>query len=103
MSTISRVSYWLKKGRRDDALAFARQHRVVVSGSVETGESGLVRLLGTVLHVSKGKKLSIAKSTTGDKKQRRDVNYFRLVFCRLVYIHILNYLCSLLQALARMR
>jgi len=61
-------------------VAIVQTYKTLVSSSVSTtGE--LAKVLGTVLHVSKAKKVSFT-AKIGEKKMKRDVAYYRMMFCR---------------------
>ena len=62
---------------------------IVLSTNVSFSGVERVKVLGTVLHVSKTKKLQYVR-TVGEKKMKKEANYHRLVFCRLVCIKCLS-------------
>ena len=72
----------MSRGQLDRAVAAVAGYQTVVSTNVHTGGQK-VKLLGTVLHISKAKKLGFTR-TFADKKAKCETTYFRLVFCRLV-------------------
>jgi hypothetical protein len=57
-----------------------KDYRTIASTSV-TYFGGQAKVLGTVLHVSKGKKLTFT-GRVADKKIKREISYYRMVFCR---------------------
>ena len=79
---MSKVSYFLKRGRETDAVASVANWQTVVSAGVSAAAEKL-KCLGYVLHVSKAKKLTVTK-TVAEKRHKQEVSYFRLVFCRQV-------------------
>jgi carbonic anhydrase len=81
MTSISKLSFLMKKGRIDEAVASLASYRTVVSDSVSVS-GDKVKVMGLVMHVSKGKKLAMMKSTQQDKRSRIEIIYYRLVFCR---------------------
>ena len=66
------------------ALALVRRYEVVVSANVSVSCSVNSKLLGTVLHVAKCKKVTFNVKVGAEKKARRESAYYRLVFCRYV-------------------
>jgi hypothetical protein len=79
-STITRLSCYLSRGELTKAEMLVANYKIIVSGNATVGADN-VTLFGMVLHVSKGKKVAMARSV-GDKKVKRDVSYYRMVFCR---------------------
>ena len=80
MTSISKLSFLLKKGRHAEALASVANYKTVVSDSVSVS-GDKVKVMGQVMHVSKGKKMSMSRSIN-EKRAKVDVTYYRLVFCR---------------------
>lgn len=79
-SCITKLAFLLKKGRVDEARASVEGYRHVISASVGNNAEKCV-LHGTVLHVSKSKKVGFF-GKMGEKRTKKEVTYFRLVFCR---------------------
>jgi hypothetical protein len=80
MASISKISYLIKRGRVNDAIAAVQTYpKLLSSGITVSGEKS--QLVGLVLHVSKTKKVNLTKAV-GEKKFKREVAYHRLVFCR---------------------
>jgi len=84
------LTSYLSRGQLDKAVNSVSTYQEVLSSTVTTG-GAKIRLSGTVLHISKMKKLGFAKPF-GDKKSKREVSYFRLIFCRLVPFHTIFFL-----------
>jgi hypothetical protein len=70
----------VQRGEIEKLKRMIADYPLVVSRSV-----GMIcaknKLMGTCLHFSKAKKL-IFNGRLGDKKIKREVSYFRMVFCR---------------------
>ena len=83
MASISVLSFYVKKGRHADALRVVANYQKVTSSSVSI-DGDKNKVLGYVLHVSKGKKMSVTTVKTGnyEKRLKHEVIYHRLVFCR---------------------
>lgn len=64
-SSVSKLSFLLRKRRFDDAMAMVAPYQTVVSGNVSITET-TAKVLGTILHVAKAKRLGYAK-TVGEK------------------------------------
>lgn len=76
----SELSGLLQLGDVVGALATIVNYRQVLSTQVANGDED-TKLVGHVVHVSKGKRLTFQR-TSGPKRAIRDAPYFRLVFCR---------------------
>jgi hypothetical protein len=94
VSVVTKFSSLIRAGKMDDAATMVEQWPVVVSSHVTMYGGERCKLLGTVLHVSKAKKLNVA-SKGGEKKMKRDLAYHRLLFVRLLTITILVFCSSL--------
>jgi hypothetical protein len=81
-SSTSSVAYMIQQGRTDDVRDMISTYRNLVSGNV-TVNGRKSKVLGTVLHIAKAKRFSM-QTKVGEKRVKRDVNYFRLIFLRLV-------------------
>lgn len=79
-SAITRLSRYLSRGELQKAEMLVGDYTVITSGNATVGADN-VKLLGMILHVSKAKKVAMARSV-GEKKVKRDVSYYRMVFCR---------------------
>ena len=80
MSGVSKLSFYLSKGRVADAIASVQAYPTVMAqGASDCNRS---KCFGLVLHVSKGKKISVVKTSGDAKRTRTEVSYFRLVFLR---------------------
>lgn len=71
----------LSVGRRDEVVNAIEQWPVIFSPDVTTCAEDDQKLFGTVVHISKAKKVSVA-SKSADKKAKREMAYHRLVFVR---------------------
>ena len=80
---LSRFALMIQECKFDEVKALIDRYPTIVSGSASvSGRKS--KVLGTVLHVSKGKKLTYNSKTTIDKKIKKETAYYRMVFCRLV-------------------
>ena len=79
---VTRITRLLYQRKLQDAIASVDRHETVFSWEVAVGTRKNEKLIGTVLHISKGKKLSFVYTVAG-KKMKRDTTYHRLIFCRL--------------------
>ena len=81
-STITRLSRHLSRGELQKAQMLVANCSVIDSGNATVGADN-VKLLGMILHISKAKKV-VATATLfgGKKKVKKEVSYFRMVFCR---------------------
>lgn len=83
-SVVTKFSDFIRNGKLDDAAAIISTWPVVLSSDVQVFSAEKCKLLGAVLHISRGKKVHVASKTVGDKKSKRQVVYHRLLFVRLL-------------------
>ena len=81
MTTLTRISLLLKKGRRADAIRVVNGYDLLLASSVRN-VAGNNRLHGTVLHIAKAKKVQLSRSVSAEKRSKSEMSYYRLVFCR---------------------
>lgn len=81
------LSYMIKTGDNVSALQYVTRYPTVLSNSKEIGTALKSKLLGTSLHISKAKKVTFSK-TLGNKLQRKESSYYRLLFCRLDIVYL---------------
>ena len=85
---LTRVSILVQNGKLAEANQLIDTWPTILSTNVSFSGVEKVKALGTVLHVSKTKKLQYIR-TVGKKKMKKKAIYHRLVFCRLVCIKCL--------------
>ena len=86
---LTRVAMLVRNGKLAEANQLIDTWPIVLSTNVSFSGVERVKVLGTVLHVSKTKKFQYVR-TVGEKKMKKEANYHRLVFCRLVCIKCLR-------------
>ena len=91
MASVVTVIYKLIEKRKfDEAAATVAAWQEVKCIEVTPFGGEECKILGTVLHIARVKKVKVSTETgSGDKKQRRDLPYYRIVFVRLVAMSIL--------------
>jgi hypothetical protein len=77
----NQINYNLTRNRADIAATFSDQILPILSSFNVNIYGNAGKVIGTVLHVSKCKKIPI-KQAFGDKKVKVEKPYFRLVICR---------------------
>ena len=78
---LSRFAMMVQEGKFNEIESLIYRYPTIVSTSASvTGQKS--KVLGTVLHVSKGKKITYNMKTVGDKKIKKETAYYRMVFCR---------------------
>ena len=78
--SVTKLTYLLKKGDVAAAVASVAAKERVPVWAVTFGMQKVV-ITGTVVHVAKSKMVTYTR-TLGDKRQKKEGTYFRLVFCR---------------------
>jgi hypothetical protein len=84
-SRVSRLSRLMTSRNVDAALRIVQNYETIVAANVVVGSASSCKVVGTILHVAKCKKVSFVQKSVsgqGDKKTRREAVYHRLVFCR---------------------
>jgi hypothetical protein len=76
----TKLAYFVKNGKDAEALAVVNAFNTVCAENV-TFQGGNTKVVGLVLHVSKGKKCQMSKKF-GEKSAKLEVSYYRLVFFR---------------------
>ena len=77
---MSRFATMICMGQKDKVVTMISNYAETVSSTVSsTGK--LSKVLGTTIHISKGKKISFV-GKLGDKRVKREMAYFRMVFLR---------------------
>lgn len=80
---VNKLTSHVRKGNLDLADAVVENYSILTSHEVEPGGRGRSKVAGTVLHVSKASSFALSKRV-GEKKIKRPVTNYRLVFCRCV-------------------
>ena len=82
--SLSQLTHLIKKGRLVEADRLIENHRVLSSHEITAGGASKSKVYGLILHISKVASVNLAKKF-GDKKIKRLMTNYRLVFCRLVH------------------
>ena len=85
--SLSKLTHLIKKGRLAEADKVIENYRVMSSHEISAGGASKSKVYGQILHISKAASVSVAKKF-GDKKIKRQMANYRLVFCRLLTINI---------------
>ena len=89
MSTcITKFSNYIRSGKLTEAKALVRDWPIVHSGDITMQGGTKTKLNGTILHISKGKKVHMLTKYGNEKRVKKEVSYYRLVFLRLSLGHI---------------
>lgn len=79
---VTHFSNLLSLGQRQLVVDAVAQWPVIRASEVSMYPEEDERLLGTVVHVSKAKKVTVGSKNSVDKKAKRELPYHRLVFVR---------------------
>lgn len=81
MAALSIISYLIKKQRYNEVELRTADYQLLTSHEVQACGTSKTKVVGMVLHVSKASNFALSKKI-GEKKVKRPVTNYRLVFCR---------------------